>query len=225
MLQLIDKKNKVAIYLIFFFILSTVSNKVLVGQKHHYTLTDNIEVLGLSPNNNMKISSKLDELFSKNILTVNKEKINQVILQYNIVEEYNVKKIYPSRLEVQIKPTQLIARISSNSQLLVGANGKLILNETNNKTLPYIFGEFNSKEFLKFKKNIDKSKFNFIDFKSISYFPSNRWDILTANDILIKLPEDNLLTSLNVANKIIKDNQFKGSEVIDLRVFNQLNLK
>tara|TARA_B100000780_G_scaffold247041_2_gene191827 strand:+ start:1143 stop:1820 length:678 start_codon:yes stop_codon:yes gene_type:complete len=225
MLQLIDKKKKVAVYLIFFFILSTVSNKDLVGQKHQYILTDNIKVLGLSSNDNMKISSKLDELFSKNIITIDKEKINQVILQYNIVEEYSVKKIYPSRLEVQIKPTKLIARISSNSQLLVGANGKLILNEKNNKMLPYIFGEFNSKEFLKFKKNIDKSKFNFTDFLSISFYPSNRWDILTVNDILIKLPEDNLLTSLDVANKIIEDYQFKDSEIIDLRISNQLNLK
>ena len=205
--------------------MSTVRNKELVGQKHQYILTDNITVLGLSSNDQMKISSKLDELFSKNIITIDKEKINQVILQYNIVEEYSVKKIYPSRLEVQIKPTKLIARISSNSQLLVGANGKLILNEKNNKMLPYIFGEFNSKEFLKFKKNIDKSKFNFTDFLSISFYPSNRWDILTVNDILIKLPEDNLLTSLDVANKIIEDYQFKDSEIIDLRISNQLNLK
>ena len=225
MLQLIDKKNKVAIYLIFFFILSTVSNKVLVGQKHHYTLTDNIEVLGLSPNNNMKISSKLDELFSKNIITVNKEKINQVILQYNIVEEYNVKKIYPSRLEVQIKPTQLIARISSNSQLLVGANGKLILNETNNKTLPYIFGEFNSKNFLFFQKNIEESKFTFIEFKTLYFFPSNRWDILTNNDILIKLPQDNFSESLNLAYKIINNNDFKNKNLIDLRINNRLTIE
>ena len=205
--------------------MSTVSNKDLVGQKHQYILTDNIKVLGLSSNDNMKISSKLDELFSKNIITIDKEKINQVILQYNIVEEYSVKKIYPSRLEVQIKPTKLIARISSNSQILVGANGKLKIKKKNNKMLPYIFGEFNSKEFLKFKKNIDKSKFNFTDFLSISFYPSNRWDILTVNDILIKLPEDNLLTSLDVANKIIEDYQFKDSEIIDLRISNQLNLK
>ena len=86
--------------------------------------------------------------------------------------------------------------------------------------MPYIFGEFNSKNFLNFKKNIAQSKFTFTEFKTLYFFPSNRWDILTNNDILIKLPQNNISKSLNLAYKIINSNDFKNKNLIDLRVNN-----
>ena len=91
--------------------------------------------------------------------------------------------------------------------------------------MPYIFGKFNSKKFLKFKKDIDHSNFNFKDLRSVFFFPSNRWDILTNDDILIKLPEKNLLKSLSLAHKIINDGQFESNKIIDLRVTKHLVVK
>ena len=57
------------------------------------------------------------------------------------------------------------------------------------RNLPYIFGEFNSKNFLDLKKKIKSSKFTFIKLKTLYFFPSNRWDILTNDNVLIKLPQ------------------------------------
>ena len=147
------------------------------------------------------------------------------ISEFNIVEEYNVRKVYPSKLNIEIKPAKFIAKIYDNSQLLVGSNGKLIKSETINDKLPYILGKFNSKKFLEFKKNIDLSEFNIKDFKNIIFYPSNRLDILTLDNVLIKLPENNLLKSINLAYKIINNNQFKDNSLIDLRVLNQLIIK
>ena len=49
------------------------------------------------------------------------------------------------------------------------------------------------------------------------FFPSNRWDILTYDNILIKLPQDNITKSLNLAYKIIDSNDFKDKKgVINL---------
>jgi len=76
-----------------------------------------------------------------------------------------------------------------------------------------------------FKKNIEKSKFNFTDFKTLYFFPSNRWDILTNDDILIKLPEDDFLESLNLAHKVISSSHFKNKSLIDLRVNKHLVIK
>ena len=91
--------------------------------------------------------------------------------------------------------------------------------------MPYIFGEFDSNRFLKFIKIIENSKFIFSDIKSVFFYPSNRYDILTKNDILIKLPENNISQPLNLAYKIINDNQFINNKTIDLRVINQLIIK
>tara|TARA_B110001452_G_scaffold140142_1_gene116477 strand:- start:7579 stop:8256 length:678 start_codon:yes stop_codon:yes gene_type:complete len=220
--QLIDKKNKIVIYLLFLVILSTTCNKNISQQKNYNIVINKIEISGLSINNNLQLKEKLDNFFYKNIFFLRKEEINSIILKYNIIEEYNIKKIYPSKLDIDIKPTKFIAKISNNNRLLVGSNGKLIENEITNETLPYIFGKFDSKEFLEFKEIIERSKFNFVDLKSIFFYSSKRLDILTIDEILIKLPKNNLLKSLNVANKIIVDNQFKDNKIIDLRISNHI---
>ena len=106
--------------------------------------------------------------------------------------------------------------------LLVGGNGKLIENKTTNEKLPYIFGKFKAKDFLFFKKNIENSKFDFSEFKILYFFPLGRWDILTTDNILIKLPQENLQQSLNLAHKMISNNNLKDKNLIDLRVSGQL---
>tara|TARA_B110000261_G_C12999437_1_gene323588 strand:+ start:199 stop:867 length:669 start_codon:yes stop_codon:yes gene_type:complete len=220
--QSTDKKNKIIIYLIFLFILSTINGKFTVSQ-NNYSSTINIQ--GLSNSENTKILNELNNLFYKNILFINKKVISNIISKYNIIEEYNIKRIYPSTINIKIKPTKYLARTSNDNQLLVGANGKLIKDKKNTEILPYIFGEFNSTDFLTFKKNIEQSKFIFTDFKTLYFFPSNRWDVLTNSDILIKLPQDNFLKSLNLAYKIISNNEFQNKNIIDLRVNNHLIIK
>ena len=172
--QLTSKKNKIALYLIFLLLLSTISGKFIDNQSYYSTKISKIKVEGLSNYNNSKILNELKKLLHKNILIIKKKEIQKIIDKYNIVEEYNIKKIYPSTISVNLKPTKFVARISNDSQLLVGNNGKLIEDKKNQETLPYIFGEFNSKEFLVFKKNVEQSKFSFTKFKTLYYFQSNR---------------------------------------------------
>ena len=223
--QLIDKKNKIILYLIFLFILSTTSGKFIEEQKNHFTTIDKIDVNGLSSDENLKILNELNNFFHQNIFFIQKEDISNIISKHNIIEEYNIKKIYPSKLSINIKPTKFIAKFSGSNKLLVGANGKFINIDKIDKTLPYIFGAFNTNDFLDFKKNIELSKFNFKDFETIFFFPSKRWDIVTIDNILIKLPQDNLLQSLNLAYRITKNSHFKDKKIIDLRVTNHLIVK
>jgi len=222
--QLIDKKNKIIIYILLVFILSTTSGKFIENKKIYSSTINQINIEGLSNIDNSKIYNELSNLFYKNILLVRKEEIRKVINKYNIIEEYNIKKIYPFTINISIKPTKLVARLSSNDQL-VGANGKLVEDKENTNILPYIFGEFNSQDFLNFKKNVAQSQFTFIKFKTLYFFPSNRWDILTNDDILIKLPRDNYSASLNLAHKLINSKNFKNTKIIDLRVHNHLIVK
>ena len=222
--QSIDKKNKIIIHLLFLFILSTTSGKFIENKNSYSFKINQINIKGLSITDNSKIFDELKDLFYENILLVKKEEIQKVLNNYNIIEEYNIKKIYPSTININIKPTKLVARLSSNDQL-VGANGKLIRDKKNSEKLPYIFGEFNSQNFLNLKKKTEQSKFIFTTYKTLYFFPSNRWDILTNDDILIKLPQDDFLESLNLAYKIISSNDFKNKNLIDLRINNHLILK
>ena len=222
--QLVDKKNKIIIYLISLLILSTTNGKFVKNKNVYFSTINQINIKGLSNTDNKKIYNELNSLFYQNILFVGKKKIQRVLSKYNIIEEYNIKKIYPSTININIKPTKFIAKLSNNDQL-VGANGKLIEDRDNDEILPYIFGEYNSRDFLIFKNNINKSKFTFTEFKTLYFFPSNRWDILTNDDILIKLPQDNFSTALNLAHKIISNDNLENKKLIDLRVNNHLILK
>ena len=222
--QLIDKKNKIIIYLLLLFILSTTSVRFFETQNIYISKVNKINITGLINVDSSKILSELNDLFYKNILLINKEEIQKVINKYNIIEEYSIKKVYPSTINIDIKPTKLVARLSSNNQL-VGANGKIIIGNRNNEKLPYIFGEFNSEDFLNIKKKIEQSNFTFTQFKMLYFFPSNRWDILTYDNILIKLPRNNITKSLDLAHKIIISNDLKNKNFIDLRMNNNLILK
>ena len=128
--QLIDKKKKILIYLIFLIILSTTTNKSFKIQNNYSVMINKINVSGLSNDNNLKITKKLNDLLFTNILFVNEEVIKETISEYNLVETYSVKKIYPKKIKIDIEPTKFVARISGNNQFLVGSNGKLIKNET-----------------------------------------------------------------------------------------------
>ena len=83
----------------------------------------------------------------------------------------------------------------------------------------------NPQNFLKFKEVVYNSAFKFNDLKSVSFYPSKRWDITTVENILINLPQDNLLQSLNLAYKLMIDDSFKEIKIIDLRVKNHLVIK
>ena len=222
--QLIDKKKKIPLYLLFLFILSTTSGKYLENRNSYSFTINEININGLSKISNSKIYNELNNLFYKNTLLIEKEEIQGVIGKYNIIEEYSIKKIYPSTININIKPTNFVARLSSSDQL-IGANGKLIEDIENTQILPYIFGEFKSQDFLKFKENIEKSKFTFTQFKTLYFFPSKRWDILTNDDILIKLPQENYFESLNLAYRAINNDDFRNKNLIDLRMNNYLITK
>ena len=223
--QSIGKKNKVALYLIFLILLSTTSEKFLKHQKKYSFKIDKITVAGLSDGKNLEIQNDLDSVFYQNIFILKKKKIQNIITKHNIIEEYSIKKIYPSTLNIEIKPTKFLAKVNDSNELIVGSNGKLISTKQNSNALPNLYGVFNSKEFLEFKINIEKSNFNFTEFKTIYFFSSSRWDILTIDDILIKLPQNNVSEALDIAYKMKTNTEFKNKNIMDLRIKNQLIVK
>ena len=225
MRQSTDKRNKVTIYIIFLLILSTISVKFSEQQKKHSLKIDKILVTGLSNIKNLEIQNNLSDILYQNILFLKKNEISRIIDKHNIVEEYNIKKIYPTTLNIKIKPAKFLAKLADGRKLIVGSNGKLISSVQSDTILPYIFGEFNSREFLKFKKSIKRSKFSFDEFRAVYFFPSNRWDILTIDNILIKLPQNNVYESLNTAYKIVSNSQFEDKNIIDLRIKGYLIIK
>ena len=54
------------------------------------------------------------------------------------------------------------------------------------------------------------------------FFKSGRWDIETNQNIIIKLPKENLEASLNLSLDVLNNNEFKNIKILDLRQNNQV---
>jgi len=222
--QLIGKKKSLILYFFFLVALSTTTNKTLYETENLFQI-DNINITGIPLDNIEGLNDELYKTIEKNIFFLKKEVLKNSISEFNIVEKYSVKKIYPRELNINIKPTKFIAKISNKDDVLVGSNGKLISNKDFKKKLPSIFGKFNSNKFLELKIHLERSGFNFEDLKSLIYFSSGRWDILTNDNVLIKLPNKKIYESLHLAKKILNDDNFKMNKFIDLRISNQIIVK
>ena len=224
MLQQIDKKKKLFIYLFLLVFLTTINNLSLSKSGYLKLKINQIKVYGLNDESNFNISEEFNRLISqKNLFFINKDYFVNVLEKNNLVHSFKVRKIYPNTIEVQIQKTKFLAVTNYNEKkFFIGSNGKLINFQTYDKNLPYVFGKVKIKEFIKFTKIIANSKFNFEEISELNFFPSGRWDIKTNKDILIKLPQKNLLKVLNLSYQMTTNENFKNKKIIDLRIYNNV---
>tara|TARA_B100000902_G_scaffold152608_1_gene149132 strand:+ start:1021 stop:1692 length:672 start_codon:yes stop_codon:yes gene_type:complete len=219
----VQKGKKIFLYFLLLLVVGSINNIAL--NKINFSNISDIQVIGLGDQNNNFLFEKLSDLKLGNIFFLNEKKLHNVISSNSLVEKYDVFKVYPSSLYINIKKTEFLARINQNgTNYIIGSNGKLSNNDLHEKNLPFIFGKPKIKEFLILKNIIDNSKFDFKDIKNLYYFTSRRWDIELSNDILIKLPKKNVSMSLELVFDFLRNNNFTQIKVIDARIKNQIIL-
>ncbi len=217
------KSKKIFIYFFLLIIVSSISNNSLNNFKLSQIQT--IKISGLEQKENDILLSKIKNFTKENIFLINQNKIEQLINSNPSIEKFEVFKKYPSTIDINIVKTNFFAKINYNGKFfLIGSNGKLIPNKNLNNEIPFIFGNPNIIEFLKFKKIIDKSKFSYNQIDNIYFFPSNRWDIKLKENILLKLPHNFNHKNLNHLYEFIEINSGKNLEVVDYRIANQIIL-
>ncbi len=218
-----QKGKKVLIYFFLLIVVGSINNIELNNFK--FSQIKKIEISGLDELNNSIILKQIKNLNLDNIFFINIKKIKNLFDDNTIIENYKIFKIYPSTLDIRIKKTNFLAKISNNGKVyLIGSNGKLSENKFSNKKLPFIFGKPNINEFLKLKNFIDQSKFSFDQIENLYFFPSRRWDLQFKNKILLKLPKENIKNSLDNAFNFLNNDKFLDIKIIDARIKNQIIL-
>tara|TARA_B100001121_G_scaffold193344_1_gene168863 strand:- start:395 stop:1069 length:675 start_codon:yes stop_codon:yes gene_type:complete len=219
--QLISKK--VVIYLCLFFLLATVNNISIVNLE--LPKIEKIKISGFNLNKNYEMKDIIENLNSKNIFLINQFEIKKSILSDNVIEELSIFKIYPSTLIIDIKKTKFLALTKKDGEdYFIGKNGKLIKKDQSISNLPFIFGNLDIEEFLKFKEQIDKSNFRFEQILNLYYYKSKRWDIETNKGYLIKLPRENISKILNLFVRVSEEKNFSDKKIIDFRQKDQIIL-
>ena len=215
--------KRIVIYLFIFILLTTLINNNL--SKSKLLLINSFEIIGLNDLEKSQISQNLNILRNKNLFLLNKKEIIEKFTSYKSIEKFFIFKIYPSKLKIEIEKTNYLAITKKNDlYFYVGSNGNLIETNKKKENLPFVYGNINVEEFLKLKKIIDNSNFDFYEIKNLYYFKSKRWDLETIDGIIIKLPFENQKKSIEIILKLLIDNDFKDIKIIDLRQNNQVIL-
>ena len=215
------KSKKILIYFLLLILVGSINNYSINNLKLENV--KNINIFGLDRIDQKIILNNLNNLDLKNIFFINKKNFQNIIESNSLVEEYNVRKKYPHSIEINIKKTNFIARLSKNGKFfLVGSNGKLSNNDNSEIQLPYIFGSPEINKILKFKKIIDQSNIEYSQIESLYYFKSNRWDLKFINEVIIKLPNNMKKETLDKISIFLKNIKLDNRKIVDARIKNQI---
>tara|TARA_Y100000816_G_scaffold178647_1_gene129084 strand:- start:2040 stop:2705 length:666 start_codon:yes stop_codon:yes gene_type:complete len=210
--------KKILVYLFLFLILGTWNNKYIINIE--LPKIDKIKIIGLKDNENLELKKKLDYLQTNNLFILDKNKIEQILNSYDLIEKYSIYKNYPSSIKLEIVKTKFLAKVNKDGKIfLLGSNGKFILRNFENLDLPFIFGNFRNQDFFQFYESIKEANLDLKKIKNLFFFPSRRWDIEMNSGVIIKLPSENFKESLNLSMKILEEKNFK---IIDVRQKNQV---
>ncbi len=189
-------KNRLLIALILLLLLSTynIQGKFSLGSKYNIQEILIENCLILKPKN---VKNKLSYLYKKNLFTLNTKNIEVKLREIDLVESFEIKKIYPNKIIIKIFEKKPIAIIQDRKQKkFYTSNGEIInfLDSESFKNLPLVFGDKDS--FKNLLKNLNKVKFSIKEIKTFYLFESKRWDLVTRKNQTIKLPVKNYEKSI-----------------------------
>ena len=218
MLQQINKK--IIFYISLIIILGTFNNKNLKNFELPKINIVDIEGIEFNDNEYLKITNLIK---LNNLLFIQKSQIKEILNSNNLIEEYEVFKRYPSSIEIKIEKTNFLASTNiSGKNYLVGSNGKFISKKEFSENLPFIFGNFEIKKFLKLKEIISQTNLDYNNIKNFYSFPSGRWDIEMISGVMIKLPITEIKETLNLSIDLLNNKEFSNIKILDIRQKNQI---
>ena len=204
--------------------LTTISSK----QKNFFS---KFNINKIMIENNILIQEKdlknsLEPIFNKSLLFLESREIEKILIKHNLIESFKIKKKYPNTLKIKIFEKKPIA-ILINKQRKFYLSEKIELIEFNNlfnyQNLPYILGS--KDDFEIFYEKINKIDFPIKKIKKYIFYETNRWDLETTDDKIIKLPSKNYTKSLLNYLNLTSKKEFKKYNIYDYRINDQLILK
>ena len=172
------------------------------------------------------IRNLLSPIYNKNLLFLENSEVKKVLMQNSLIESLSLKKKYPSTLKIKIFEKKPIAILFiKDKKFYLSEKIDLIefKNLPNYKSLPHIFG--NKDDFKIFYQNLKKMNFPLNIIAKYTLYKTNRWDLETKNNEVIKLPHKNYIKSLESYLNLKSKNGFEKYKLFDYRISNQLILK
>ena len=217
----LPKDKKILIYLFLLTIFGSINNKYFSNA--NFFEIKNLRLVGLSNADKEDLLIKFEKIKKKNIFFLEKKELIKILNSNNLVESFLINKNYPSNINIIIKKTTFLANIKIlNENFFIGSNKKLIKSLKNDPNLPTVYGNPSLKDFFSINEKILKSNIKLNELKKLYFFPSKRWDLELKNGILVKLPINNSIESLNKYFEIKNLPEFSNVKIFDMRINNQI---
>ena len=168
-----------------------------------------------------EIEKKLEEIYNKNIFLIKRSDIEQPLKEIDFLEKVEVKKKYPNTVIVKIFETKPVAIVFKNKiKYLLDTSSNLVLFDKNRdfNNLPTVFGEGAENNFIYFLNLLINNQFPSAKIRNFYYFQIGRWDLELADNKIIKFPDSNIDEAIKKSIELLKREDFKNYNIIDLRV-------
>ena len=218
-------KKRIYFYLLILLFLSSTFNFNIISKFKKLNLVSHINIVGLSVKEKNILEKNLEIFLNKNIFLISREEVEKTIKLNSFLDNYNIVKVLPSKLLVNVKKTEFVgSTILDGEKFYIGKNGKLtkIFLVEKEYNLPQVFGNFQVNEFLKLQNILNINGFNLNKIKKYYYYKSNRWDIKYNDNIVLMLPSSNIEQSLKNYRSLSKKKKIVPGQLIDLRMKNKI---
>ena len=218
------KLYRIALLLIVFIFLSTYNTKnlnLISEKKPTFFEIQNIEIINNFLVEKNEIEAKLSTIYNKNIFLIKKNDIEEPLKEIDFLKKIEVKKKYPSTVIIKIFETKPVAILFKNKvKYLLDSSSNLIspAEDKNFNQLPSVFGKGAESNFIYFLNRLKNNNFPNEKVKNFYYFQIGRWDLQLVNNKIIKFPENNIDAAINKSIELLKREDFKNYNIIDLRV-------
>ena len=214
-------KKKIYFYLFTFVFINTLFNINQISKFSNIFKLEYININGLNVDEENSLRNDLELFKNQNIFLIKNNHIYSILDDLKQIESFKIKKIFPSKLNIDVKKTTYIGKTMKNGKVyFIGNNKKFIEQKKINiqPNVPFVFGNFSIEEFLILQNNLKDNNFNLDEFKSYYYYKNGRWDLNKKDNITIKLPFTNDEQSLKQYKILEDEGKIYKNSIVDLRV-------
>ena len=215
--------NRILIAISLFFLLTTITS-----QQKLILTNFNLKKINIENNFLLKeadLKNQLNQFYGKNLIFLKNIEVEKALLKNSFIESFTLRKEYPNTLKIKIfekKPLAIL--INKKKKFYLSEKVDLIKfqNFKNYEKLPLVLG--NQEEFRVLYDNLKEISFPINHIKNFTLYESNRWDLETVDQIIIKLPPKNYIKSLGNFLTIKGNENFTKYKIFDYRIKDQLIL-
>ncbi len=216
-------KKRILIGFLLLLLLSTYNLKNLKSNKF---LVKEIIIENNIILSKIDVKNELSFLYEKNIFLLNNKQISENLGNNSLIESLKVKKIYPDKLLVKIFEKKPIAILQNKKRKFYYTDKNDTIDYFELREIDYLPIVFGDKDNFKiFYQDLKNINFPVNEIKKFYFFETKRWDLVTENEQIVKLPPKNYEESLKNFLNLMKKEDFKKFKLFDYRIKEQLILK